>query len=112
MKIIKGVLKLIWHFKKIFLIIVIFISVLGSYEYREYKKYNLAKSSCENLYLSKMNDFFSSTRVTYLDALFTKRPIKLSEAKNIYTLEWDKTINVAGQLDSFKCLYNFALIKH
>lgn len=110
--ILKVIFKLGWYFKKSLLLIVIILMILsvGYYYYRQYENYNLAVNSCENLYRSKIDNFSSLTGITGLNVSFKRDP-KLSKARNIYTLQWDKTINVAGQLDSFKCQYNFATSK-
>ena len=109
-KVIKGILKLLYFFKKTVLIIVIFAGSVGYYYYHEYQKTNLAIVECQNLYLKQINNFSELTGITGLNVEFTQLPI-IDQSRNIYALRWDKTINVAGQLDSFKCQYNFATKK-
>ena len=109
-RIIKGILKLLYFFKKTVLIIVIFAGSVGYYYYHQYQKTNLAITECQNLYLNQINNFAELTGITGLNVEFTQEPI-IEQAPNIYSLKWEKTINVAGQLDSFKCQYNFATNK-
>ena len=108
--VIKGITKLIYFFKKTFLIIIILLGSVGYYYFGEYQKTNLAITECQNLYLKQINNFSELTGITGLNVEFTQLPI-IDQARNIYALRWDKTINVAGQLDSFKCQYNFATNK-
>ncbi len=108
--VIKGILKLLYFFKKTVLIIIIFLGAVGYYYYHQYQKTNLAITECQNLYLKQINNFSELTGITGLNVEFTQLPI-ITEARNIYALRWNKTINVAGQLDSFKCQYNFATNK-
>jgi hypothetical protein len=108
--VIKGTCKLIFCFKKTFLIVVILLGSVGYYYLHEYQKTNLAIAECQNLYLKQINNFSELTGIVGLNVSFTKPPI-INHARNIYALRWDKTINVAGQLDSFKCQYNFATNK-
>lgn len=108
--VIKGILKLIYFFKKTFLIAMILLGFVSYYYFTQYEKTNLAIVECQNLYLKQINNFSELTGITGLNVEFTKLPI-ISQARNIYALRWDKTINVAGQLDSFKCQYNFATNK-
>jgi hypothetical protein len=105
-----GILKLLYFFKKTVLIIIIFVGSVGYYHYHQYQKTNLAITECQNLYLKQINNFAELTGITGLNVEFTQLPI-ITEARNIYALRWNKTINVAGQLDSFKCQYNFATNK-
>ena len=109
-KVIKGILKLLYFFKKTFLITILLVGYVGYYYYHEYQKTNLAITECQNLYLKQINNFSELTGITGLNVEFTKQPI-IAPARNIYFLRWGKTINVAGQLDSFKCQYNFATKK-
>jgi len=106
----KGIFKLLYFFKKTVLMIIILLGSVGYYYYGQYQKTNLAIIECQNLYLKQINNFAELTGITDLNVEFTQQPI-IDHARNIYSLRWDKTINVAGQLDSFKCQYNFATKK-
>ena len=108
--VINRILKLIWFFKKIFLVVIILLGSFGYYYFSKNQKTNLAIVECQKLYLKQINNFTELTGITGLNVEFTKLPI-INKARNIYALRWDKTINVAGQLDSFKCQYNFATNK-
>ena len=94
--VIKGIIKLIYFFKKTFLIIIILLGSVGYYYFSEYQKTNLAITECQNLYLKQINNFSELTGITGLNVEFTQLPI-IDQARNIYALRWDKTINVAGQ---------------
>ena len=108
--VIRAITKLIYFFKKTVLVIIILVGSVGYYYFSEYQKTNLAITECENLYLKQINNFSELTGITGLNVEFTQLP-KIKKARNIYALSWNKAINVAGQLDSFKCQYNFATNK-
>ena len=95
------------------ILIVSVISVVSLYGYNYYKNnqnMKLAIKSCQDLYLSKIDDFESLTGITSLNVEFVQ-PAEVTTARNIVLLNWDKSIDVAGQEDSFKCQFNFVTNK-
>ena len=106
----KFIFKIFWKFKKLFLLIIICISSCGYYYWSKLSQQNKAIQECQNLYNKKINNFTNLTGITDLNVDFQKPP-KITKAKNIFTLTWDNSIDIAGDLDSFKCQYNFATAK-
>ena len=109
---IRLILKLIWKLKKI-LIVFIILSIFGYYGYNYWHTQKLKETAikqCQNLYKANVNSFSQQTGITGLNVDFKKEP-EIHKTKNLYTLNWDKTIDVAGNTDSFKCQYNFATSK-
>ena len=109
---IKLILKIIWKLKKI-LIFLIFLLSAGFYGYSYWHNLalqNTAIKECQDLYKSNINRFAEQTGITGLNVDF-KEPPTIQQAKNIYTVSWNNTIDVAGDLDSFKCQFNFSTNK-
>lgn len=107
---IKKLAKLIWRFKKTSTILICLIGLIIGYSSNILYKEHVAINACQKLYDIKIDNFSNLTGINDLNVDFQQNPT-ISKAKNIYSLEWNKTINIGGQLDSFRCQYNFATSK-
>ena len=107
---IKKIAKLIWKFKKTSIVLIGVLVLITGFSANILYKEHVAINACQKLYDIKIDNFSNLTGINDLNVDFQQSPT-ISKAKNIYSLEWNKTINIGGQQDSFRCQYNFATSK-